>query len=420
MLAAGDLVGASYRIVRLIGHGGMGEVYEALHEPLSRRVALKKIRGDHIASDELLTRFRREAEASAALGHPNIVQVTDFVLEDERSPAMVMELLEGRTLRDLVSGALRLEPSRAVFISLQILSGLAAAHDAGIIHRDVKPANVFLQKTLALRDHVKLLDFGVAKLNEVDTGSKAAIPVTRRGSVLGTRAYMAPEQASGEVVDARADLYAVGATLYYALSGWKPRDSDPSEKRAPLSTVAKDVPSLLAAIVDKALSDRPKDRFSSAEEMAEALAEFSNAGMGVHPSLPPPVHAHSSTTTTAAAYQSATVEAAPMTVRDARFVGDVLPSGSIRSASPVIEDKKEEPIQVITKKMAPAQRPIPPNPFADTVPVPELEGSSARSARTHHIAAAVRPWYLRGRFFVLVVVFLALIVGTLFLTRGLR
>ena len=183
MLAAGDLVGASYRIVRLIGQGGMGEVYEALHEPLSRRVALKKIRGD-FASDELLTRFRREAEASAALGHPTIVQVTDSVPEDERSPAMVMELLEGRTLRELVSGALRLEPSRAVFISLQILSGLAAAHGAGIVHRDVKPANVFLQKTLALRDHVKLLDFGVAKLTDSDTGSKAAIPVTRRGMVL--------------------------------------------------------------------------------------------------------------------------------------------------------------------------------------------------------------------------------------------
>ena len=250
MLAAGDLVGASYRIVRLIGQGGMGEVYEALHEPLSRRVALKKIRGD-FASDELLTRFRREAEASAALGHPNIVQVTDFVLEDERSPAMVMELLEGRTLRELVSGALRLEPSRAVFISLQILSGLAAAHGAGIVHRDVKPANVFLQKTLALRDHVKLLDFGVAKLTDGDTGSKAAIPVTRRGMVLGTRAYMAPEQASGEVVDARADLYSVGATLYYALSGWKPRDSNPSEKRAPLATIAKDVPGALNMLTQR-------------------------------------------------------------------------------------------------------------------------------------------------------------------------
>ena len=414
MLAAGDLVGASYRIVRLIGQGGMGEVYEALHEPLSRRVALKKIRGD-LASDELLTRFRREAEASAALGHPNIVQVTDFVLEDERSPAMVMELLEGRTLRELVSGALRLEPSRAVFISLQILSGLAAAHGAGIVHRDVKPANVFLQKTLALRDHVKLLDFGVAKLTDGDTGSKAAIPVTRRGMVLGTRAYMAPEQASGEVVDARADLYSVGATLYYALSGWKPRGSNPSEKRAPLATIAKEVPGALAAIVDKALSDRPEDRFASAEEMAEALADFSNAGIGVHPSLPPPARSHSSTTTTTAAvHQSATMEAAPKTVREERFVGDVLSSGSLRSASPIIENKLDAPIQVITKKMAQQPRPVLPSAFADTVPVPELESSS------HQVVTSVRPWYLRGTFFLLVVLFVALILGTLVLTRGLR
>lgn len=413
MLAAGDLVGSTYRIVRLIGQGGMGEVYEAVHEPLSRKVAIKKIRGD-LASDDLLARFRREAEASAALGHPNIVQVTDFVLDDERSPAMVMELLEGRTLRDLVTGAQKLEPSRAVFIALQLLSGLAAAHAIGIIHRDVKPANVFLQKTLALRDHVKLLDFGVAKLTEVE--SDATGPVTRRGSVIGTRTYMAPEQALGAHVDARADLYAVGATLYYALSGWRPADPKAPGKRAPLLEVVKGIPASLAAIVDRALADDPADRFPNAIEMAEALADYSMAGSGMKDSLPPSPENRPSTSTTVANRESATLTSGPRTVREDRFAGDVL----------AIDDpvkRVSEKIQVITKKMARQERPPemrdPAPDVVEVVVAPVIVAVAPSPALAEPIRrpTLVRPWYLRGQFFFLVLLFVALLVGTLLVTR---
>jgi serine/threonine protein kinase len=328
VLHPGDVVGQTYRVVRLIGSGGMGEVYEALHEPLSRRVAIKTIRPDLAGTPELVTRFRREAEASVALGHPNIVQVTDFVIDGDRPPVIVMELLEGRTLRDLMLAARKLEPPRAVFIALQILAGLSAAHRAGIIHRDVKPGNVFLQKTLAVRDHVKLLDFGVAKLLEHADSVNGSAPVTQRGIVLGTKAYMAPEQERGGPVDARSDLYAVAATLYYALSGWKPRDTDAPKQPLPLRRVAPDVPAALAAIVDQAISLEPRDRYPSAESMGEALSAFSETtgGFGlatISPGMPVPAEGTAVTATTEG----------PMTERDLRFSTDVLASDQMRTVN---------------------------------------------------------------------------------------
>jgi len=307
----------------------MGAVYEALHEPLSRKVAIKIIRSDLGGQADLMSRFRREAEASAALGHPNIVQVTDFIIEPSRpTPLMVMEYLEGRTLRDLVQTAKKLDPPRAVFIALQILSGLAAAHRAGIIHRDVKPANIFLQKTLAVRDHVKLLDFGLAKLMETSPGDQGDMPVTQRGFVVGTRAYMAPEQEEAGHVDARSDLYAVGATLYYALSGRKPKASREVRTTIPLRKVVAEISPKLAAVVDQALAPRPNDRYASAEKMAEALAEFSGGGAGTgSPTFLPGSIAP-------AKIDSSTVDAVPLTERDDRFRGrDVIDSLSIKAES---------------------------------------------------------------------------------------
>ena len=313
-----------------------------------------------------------------------------------------------------MTGAQKLEPSRAVFIALQLLSGLAAAHAIGIIHRDVKPANVFLQKTLALRDHVKLLDFGVAKLTEVE--SDATGPVTRRGSVIGTRTYMAPEQALGAHVDARADLYAVGATLYYALSGWRPADPKAPGKRAPLLEVVKGIPASLAAIVDRALADDPADRFPNAIEMAEALADYSMAGSGMKDSLPPSPENRPSTSTTVANRESATLTSGPRTVREDRFAGDVL----------AIDDpvkRVSEKIQVITKKMARQERPPemrdPAPDVVEVVVAPVIVAVAPSPALAEPIRrpTLVRPWYLRGQFFFLVLLFVALLVGTLLVTR---
>ena len=237
MLTPGSVVGDAshrYQIVRALDRGGMGEVYEATQVQLARRVALKTIRADLASKPELLARFRREAESAAALGHPNIVQVTDFQANPGEPAFLVMEMLDGTTLAEVLEREGRLEPARAAFIAVQLLSGLAAAHRAGIVHRDVKPGNVFLQSTSVMRDLVKVLDFGVAKL-ALDATS-GANPMTRTGQVLGTLAYMAPEQAvSGAAVDGRTDVYGVGATLFHALSGVRPFDAtQPGVGRTPL------------------------------------------------------------------------------------------------------------------------------------------------------------------------------------------
>ena len=279
MIDAGATIGGRYQIVRVIGHGGMGEVYEAVQAPLGRKVALKTIRTDLAQKPALIARFRREAESAAALGHPNIVQVTDFYDVPGETPFIVMEMLEGQTRAEVLEREKRLDPQRASFIAVQLLSGLAAAHRAGIIHRDVKPANIFLQSTTAVRDLVKVLDFGIAKLEE--DASAGARPMTRAGEVLGTYAYMAPEQRiSGRTVDARTDVYGVGATLFHALSGLRVLEATtPGAGRTPLSQIAHWVHRDLAAIIERSLADSMDARFASAEEMAAALQPFA-AGTG--------------------------------------------------------------------------------------------------------------------------------------------
>lgn len=256
----------------------MGEVYEAVQEPLARKVALKTIRQEIALDPAALARFRREAETAASLGHPNIVQVTDFQSLPGEPAFLVMELLEGRELSDVIEAERKLEPGRAAFIALQMLSGLAAAHKAGIVHRDVKPGNVFLLSTFAVRDLVKIVDFGIAKL-VVDIAATSQRKLTDFGQVLGTFAYMAPEQAIGADVDPRTDLFAVGATLFHALSGLRPTEAMvPGKARVPLGTVAPWIDPRLAAVVDRAMERIPAARFASAEEMAEALARFAQDG----------------------------------------------------------------------------------------------------------------------------------------------
>ena len=208
-LAPGTTIG-SYKIVSAIGAGGMGEVYRATDTRLGRDVAIKVMPASFAADTDRRARFEREAQALAALNHFNIAQI--YGLEDG---ALVMELLEGETLRDrLANGPL---PARkAIEFGAQIARGLAAAHDRGIIHRDLKPENLFI----VTDGHIKILDFGLARqqasgLSETMTGH----PSTAPGAVLGTVGYMSPEQVRGQAVDARSDLFSLGAVLYEMLSG---------------------------------------------------------------------------------------------------------------------------------------------------------------------------------------------------------
>ena len=275
----GALLGERYRVVRLIGRGGMGAVYEGVQEDLGRRVAIK-ILHPHLSVDrEVVERFRREAQATAALAHPNIVQVTDCRWEAGGPLYLVMELLSGKSLGFLLMTQGRLPSRRVAFIAAQTLDALAAAHRAGIVHRDVKPDNIFLTSMAQVHDVVKVLDFGVAKL----TGAGPEASLTTTGAAVGTPYYMAPEQARGMPVDARTDVYAVGVCMYHALSGRLPF-SAPSfnalmfaiaeQQAPPLGAIATEVEPGIVAIVERAMQKDPARRFASAAEMAAALTPF--------------------------------------------------------------------------------------------------------------------------------------------------
>jgi serine/threonine-protein kinase len=276
----------------------MGTVYHAIQEGLGRRVAVKLL-DPRLAEDrDQLERFRREAEVVAALGHPNIVQVTDFHYPDAESPQpfLVMELLRGESFGACIARLGVLPFGRVAFIVAQVLSALSAAHRAGVVHRDIKPDNVFLLSDAAVPDTVKVLDFGIAKMS-VDGQAK----LTGTGAMLGTPAFMAPEQARGAVdVDARADIYAVGAMMYQALTGKLPYEA-PSvpallfaiveKSPASLRVARPDAPDELVAIVERAMAKDRNARFADAEEMRRALAPWS----GLPASIPPPVSATAAT-----------------------------------------------------------------------------------------------------------------------------
>ncbi len=272
-----------YRVLEKIGAGAMGEVFRARDERLERDVALKLIRPGSTGNPDHLRRFELEARAAAALNHPNIVAVYDFGL-DEGSPYIVCELLEGQTLRKrLLGGAL---PIRiAVEYSLQIVQGLIAAHDRRIIHRDLKPENLFV----TTEGRIKILDFGIAKLQSAPADSGRTVEdlttITRSGTVLGTVAYMAPEQLRGKPVDHRSDIFSVGAILYEMLSGRRafrgetevdtitavlletPPELDLEQTRIPIS---------FRQIVLHCLEKDPDKRFQSARDLGFALETLSD------------------------------------------------------------------------------------------------------------------------------------------------
>ena len=284
----GRILAGRYRLGERLGQGGWGSVYAAVQIDLGRPVAIKVLHQSVALSSDGLLRFEREAKAAAALGHPNIAQVSDFAANPGEPPFLVMELLTGATLGAAMRHAHKLAPARTAWIAYQILAGLDVAHNAGIVHRDIKPDNVFLVAMPGVEDLVKLLDFGIAKLS----GDTSQQHLTTTGTMLGSPAFMAPEQVRSNEVDHRVDLYAVGATMYLALSGRMPFEASTihglllaiTEQRCvPLHVLDPSLDPALSAVVERAMQKDPSARFATAAEMRGALEPWLG-GMAAHAS----------------------------------------------------------------------------------------------------------------------------------------
>ena len=217
---AGGILDGRYRLDALLGAGAMGAVYRATQLNLHRTVAIKFARGDLLSDPRAVERFRREALVVAQLKHPNIVTIHDFGVTPEAGAYLVMEHLEGRSLRQELERTARLDLGDALEVMRQACAAVGAAHAAGVIHRDLKPENIFLEATLDRSIAAKVLDFGIAKLTAASHTTWRRL--TLAGAFLGTPVYTSPEQSSGDEVDARADIYSLGCILYEMLTGRPP------------------------------------------------------------------------------------------------------------------------------------------------------------------------------------------------------
>lgn len=282
----GQTIDQRYRVEAVIGEGGMGLVYRVTHTRLNKPLAIKVIRRENTRDQEVIARFRREAESASAIGNQHIVDVNDFGMLADGSTYFVMECLEGMDLIDAMDVAQRMPEARAVHIAAQLCKALGAAHRAGIVHRDLKPENVFLTRRDDDDDFVKVLDFGIAK---VANGPKR---ITRAGEVLGTPHYMSPEQCEGEDVDHRTDIYALGVLLYEMVTGHVPHDADTMmgiltkhmyEDPVPPKVRVPQISDALERVIMRCLEKKPEDRYQTMREIEADLVAIRNRPQTVGP-----------------------------------------------------------------------------------------------------------------------------------------
>lgn len=278
-LPAGTLLAGKFRVVRCLGAGGMGSVYEIEHELTKHRRALKMLHASMAAIPGVVERFLREASAAGRVGNPHIVETFDAGTLETGEPYIVMEMLKGGTLTDRISAGPMAVPEVVDLIG-QACDGVQAAHDAGIVHRDLKPDNLFISD-LEGRPFIKILDFGISKFDPSKTGGMA---LTQEGAALGTPYYMSPEQIRGEMsLDARADVYALGVILYECFAGQRPFEADAlthlavlihTGKPKPLLEHRPDLPPGLTELVSRAMATDRNHRVQSAQELRNELAKF--------------------------------------------------------------------------------------------------------------------------------------------------
>jgi serine/threonine-protein kinase len=284
-LTIGELLDKKYRIVRLLGEGGMGAVYEGQNVRIHHRVAIKVLHEGVASSSDIVQRFEREAQAAGQIGSEHIVEVYDLGELPGGARYMVMEYLDGENLSKRLERFGRMPPDSLVPIMLQLLEGLGAAHRARIVHRDLKPDNIFLQRNKNGQDFVKIVDFGVSKFNVL--GSESQMRMTRTGSVFGTPYYMSPEQAKGEKSsDHRSDVYSAGVVLYECTTGQVPFHGETfNELMFKIALEQPPDPEMLvlgldprfAAIIRTAMAREPAKRYQSASEFAQAILQWTRA-----------------------------------------------------------------------------------------------------------------------------------------------
>ena len=268
----GTVLGGKYRLDTIIGGGGMGAVFRGHHLQLRRDVAIKVLQPECSGDSELVKRFDREARCAARLDHPNCVRAIEYGTTEDGTRYLVMELLEGVELQQLVEGPV--EPRRALDLILQVVRGLEHAHGQGLVHRDLKPQNILVTREPEGRELLKIVDFGIVKIVH---GEGAQEVMTRAGMVFGTPQYMSPEQAQGQEIDARADLYAVGVLLYTLVAGKLPFNSDNlialiyMQVMEPPPPLPAAVPGELAAIILRLLAKSKDHRFADAGALRMAL-----------------------------------------------------------------------------------------------------------------------------------------------------
>ncbi|MFO0727469.1 MAG: protein kinase [Myxococcota bacterium] len=296
-IAEGDpllnrVLAGKLELEKILGSGAMGVVYRARHKALDKVVAIKVLRAEGKGDPTRARRFKAEARAASRLDHPNSVQILDF---GEDGPDgllyIAMEFLEGEDLQSALKREGRMSPERTAKIMIQVLGALGAAHEHGVIHRDMKPGNIMLLQRVdddgERNDFVKVCDFGLAKILDTGLEDVSGAPLTKQGAIFGTPSYMSPEQARGEKLDARSDLYSCGVILYKMLTGESPFVSDTAwgllmkhmnEAPPPMKGIIPGLPDAVVAIVERAMAKKPEDRFQSAQEMRSALKGFLRSG----------------------------------------------------------------------------------------------------------------------------------------------
>ena len=278
-----------YRLCRLIGSGGMGDVYLAEHQLMKRPCAIKLIRPGKSTDPQALARFEREVRATAKLSHWNTIEIFDYGRAEDGTFYYVMEYLPGLSLAELVEKHGPLPPARAIHLLTQTCDALAEAHAHGLIHRDIKPGNIFSAQRGGIHDVAKLLDFGLAKPMSAQSGS---VQLTQDGSITGSPLFMSPEQALGDhEPDARSDIYSLGAVAYFLLTGAPPFDGDKAikiifahaqQEVVPPSRLRPDIPADLERVVLRCLAKDPANRYESAAALRQALSECVAAGGWTH------------------------------------------------------------------------------------------------------------------------------------------